>query len=449
MTEQKKRLEKLSGVKGMNDILPQDAALWDFFESTVKSMLRAYGYQNIRTPIVEHTQLFTRGIGEVTDIVEKEMYSFTDALNGEHLTMRPENTAAVVRASIEHNLLYDGPKRLWYIGPMFRHERPQRGRYRQFHQVGVEALGFAGPDTDAEIIMMCQRLWDDLGLTGIRLELNSLGQAEERAAHRKELIAYLEQHIDILDEEAKRRLHTNPLRVLDTKNPAMQEMAQNAPKLVDFLGEESRKHFEGVQRLLKANNIPFTINPRLVRGLDYYNLTVFEWVTDKLGAQGTVAGGGRYDPLIEQLGGKPTAACGWAMGVERILELLKEEQLVPEAEGTDVYVVHQGEAAAEKAFIVAERLRDMGLDVILHCSPDGASASFKSQMKKADASGAAFAVVLGDNELAQGTIGVKPLRRTSNETDDGQKNEQVNVPAEDLTDYLINAMVASADDEGA
>jgi histidyl-tRNA synthetase len=449
MTEQKKRLEKLSGVKGMNDILPQDAGLWDFFESTVKSMLRAYGYQNIRTPIIEHTQLFTRGIGEVTDIVEKEMYSFTDALNGEHLTMRPENTAAVVRASIEHNLLYDGPKRLWYVGPMFRHERPQRGRYRQFHQVGVEALGFAGPDTDAEIIMMCQRLWDDLGLTGIRLELNSLGQADERAAHRKQLIAYLEQHVDILDDEAKRRMHTNPLRVLDTKNPAMQEMAANAPKLVDFLGDESRKHFEGVQRLLKANNIPFTINPRLVRGLDYYNLTVFEWVTDKLGAQGTVAGGGRYDPLIEQLGGKPTAACGWAMGVERILELLKEEQLVPEDEGIDVYVVHQGEAAAQQAFIVAERLRDTGLDVILHCSPDGASASFKSQMKKADASGAAFAIVLGEDELAQGMIGVKALRRSAGETADGQKNEQVNVPAEDLTEYLINAMVASADDEDA
>ncbi|KMZ13121.1 Histidyl-tRNA synthetase [Candidatus Burkholderia humilis] len=449
MTEQKKRLEKLSGVKGMNDILPQDAALWDFFETTVKSMLRAYGYQNIRTPIVEHTQLFTRGIGEVTDIVEKEMYSFTDALNGEHLTMRPENTAAVVRATIEHNLLYDGPKRLWYVGPMFRHERPQRGRYRQFHQVGVEALGFAGPDTDAEIIMMCQRLWDDLGLTGIRLELNSLGQAEERAAHRKELIAYLEKHADSLDEEAKRRLYTNPLRVLDTKNPAMQDIAQNAPKLVDFLGEESRKHFDGVQRLFKANNIPFTVNPRLVRGLDYYNLTVFEWVTDKLGAQGTVAGGGRYDPLIEQLGGKPTAACGWAMGVERILELLKEEKLVPDDEGTDVYVVHQGEAAAEQAFIVAERLRDTGLDVILHCSPDGASSSFKSQMKKADASGAAFAVVLGENELAQGMIGVKPLRRSAGEPSDASKNEQVNVPAEDLTEYLINAMVASADDDAA
>jgi histidyl-tRNA synthetase len=443
MTEQKKKLEKLSGVKGMNDILPQEAGLWEFFETTVKSMLRSYGYQNIRTPIVEHTQLFTRGIGEVTDIVEKEMYSFTDALNGENLTMRPENTAAVVRASIEHNMLYDGPKRLWYVGPMFRHERPQRGRYRQFHQVGVEALGFAGPDADAEIIMMCQRLWDDLGLTGIRLEINSLGLAEERAAHRVELIAYLEKHMDVLDEEAKRRLYTNPLRVLDTKNPAMQEVAQNAPKLIDFLGEASRAHFEGLQRILKSNNLPFKINPRLVRGLDYYNLTVFEWVTDKLGAQGTVAAGGRYDPLIEQLGGKPTAACGWAMGVERILELLKEENLVPEDEGCDVYVVHQGDTAREQAFIIAERLRDTGLDVILHCSADGQTASFKSQMKRADASGAAFAVILGEDEIASGTVGVKPLR---NAGQDGGKSEQHNVPAEDLTEFLINAMVASAED---
>ncbi|MGF6778785.1 histidine--tRNA ligase [Paraburkholderia sp. GAS334] len=443
MTEQKKKLEKLSGVKGMNDILPQEAGLWEFFESTVKSMLRSYGYQNIRTPIVEHTQLFTRGIGEVTDIVEKEMYSFTDALNGENLTMRPENTAAVVRASIEHNMLYDGPKRLWYIGPMFRHERPQRGRYRQFHQVGVEALGFAGPDTDAEIIMMCQRLWDDLGLMGIKLEINSLGLAEERAAHRVELIAYLEKHMDVLDEDAKRRLYTNPLRVLDTKNPALQEVAQNAPKLIDFLGEESLAHFEGLQRILKANNIPFKINPRLVRGLDYYNLTVFEWVTDKLGAQGTVAAGGRYDPLIEQLGGKPTAACGWAMGIERILELLKEDKLVPEDEGCDVYLVHQGDAAREQAFIIGERLRDTGLDVILHCSPDGQSASFKSQMKRADASGAAFAVILGEDEIANGTVGVKPLRHVGAE---GGKSEQQNVPAEDLTEFLINAMVASADD---
>jgi histidyl-tRNA synthetase len=443
MTESKKKLEKLSGVKGMNDILPQDAGLWEFFESTVKSMLRSYGYQNIRTPIVEHTQLFTRGIGEVTDIVEKEMYSFTDALNGENLTLRPENTAAVVRASIEHNMLYDGPKRLWYVGPMFRHERPQRGRYRQFHQVGVEALGFAGPDADAEIILMCQRLWDDLGLTGIKLEINSLGLSEERAAHRVELIAYLEQHMDVLDEDAKRRLYTNPLRVLDTKNPALQEIAQNAPKLIDFLGEASLAHFEGLQRILKANNIPFRINPRLVRGLDYYNLTVFEWITDKLGAQGTVAAGGRYDPLIEQLGGKPTAACGWAMGVERILELLKEDKLVPEEEGCDVYVVHQGEAARDQAFIIAERLRDTGLDVILHCSPDGQTASFKSQMKRADSSGAAFAVVLGEDEIANGTVGVKPLRNVGPE---GGKSEQQNVPAEDLTEFLINAMVASAED---
>ena len=443
MTEQKKKLEKLSGVKGMNDILPQDAGLWEFFESTVKSMLRSYGYQNIRTPILEHTQLFTRGIGEVTDIVEKEMYSFTDALNGENLTMRPENTAAVVRVTIEHNLLYDGPKRLWYVGPMFRHERPQRGRYRQFHQVGVEALGFVGPDTDAEIILMCQRLWDDLGLSGIRLEINSLGLAHERAAHRVELIAYLEKHMDVLDEDAKRRLYTNPLRVLDTKNPALQEIAQNAPKLIDFLGDESRAHFDGLQRILKSNNIPFKINPRLVRGLDYYNLTVFEWITDKLGAQGTVAAGGRYDPLIEQLGGKPTAACGWAMGVERILELLKEENLVPEAEGCDVYVVHQGDAAREQAFIVAERLRDTGLDVILHCSPDGQTASFKSQMKRADASGAAFAVILGEDEIANGTVGVKPLRGMD---ESGGKSEQHNVPAEDLTEFLINAMVATAED---
>ncbi|KAF1014338.1 MAG: histidine--tRNA ligase [Burkholderia sp.] len=443
MTKTKRKLEKLTGVKGMNDILPQDVGLWEFFESTVKSLLRAYGYQNIRTPIVEHTQLFTRGIGEETDIVEKEMYSFTDALNGENLTLRPENTAAVVRAAIEHSLLYDGPKRLWYVGPMFRHERPQCGRYRQFHQVGVEALGFAGPDADAEIIMMCQRLLDNLGLTSIKLEINSLGLVEERAAHRVELIKYLEEHVEVLDEDAKRRLYPNPLRVLDTKNPALQEIVQNAPKLIDFLGESSRTHFDGLQRLLKANNVPFMINPRLVRGLDYYNLTVVEWVTDKLGAQGTVAAGGRYDPLIEQLGGKPTAACGWAMGVERILELLKEEHLVSEQDGVDVYLVHQGEAAREQAFIIGERLRDTGLDVIFHCSTDGTRASFKSQMKRADASGAAYAVILGEDEVANGTVGVKALRGA-----EGEKNAQQTVAVENLTEFLINAMVASAEDDG-
>jgi histidyl-tRNA synthetase len=443
MSEQKRKIEKLTGVKGMNDLLPQDAPLWEFFENTVKSMLRSYGYQNIRTPIVEHTQLFTRGIGEVTDIVEKEMYTFVDSLNGDSLTLRPENTAAVVRASIEHNLLYDGPKRLCYIGPMFRHERPQRGRYRQFHQVGVEALGFAGPDADVEIILMLQRLWDDLGLIGVRLELNSLGQSDERAAHRAELIAYLEQHAHLLDEDAKRRLYTNPLRVLDTKNPALQELVSNAPKLIEFLGDASRAHFDGVQRLLKANNIPFTINPRLVRGLDYYNLTVFEWITDKLGAQGTVAGGGRYDPLIEQLGGKPTPACGWALGVERVLELIREDGLAPEPEGCDVYVAHQGDAAREQALVIAERLRDTGLDVLFHCSADGASASFKSQMKRADASGAAFAVILGEDEVARGEVSVKPLRGGVTDGD----TAQTRVPAENLTDFLIDAMVASAQDD--
>jgi histidyl-tRNA synthetase len=443
MTEQSQRTEKLTGVKGMNDLMPADAHLWNFFEDTVKSMLRAYGYQTIRTPIVEHTQLFTRGIGEVTDIVEKEMYSFVDALNGEQLTLRPENTAAVVRAAIEHNLLYDGPKRLCYMGPMFRHERPQRGRYRQFHQVGVEALGFAGPDADAEIIMMCQRLWDDLGLMGIRLELNSLGQAEERAAHRSELVRYLETHQDRLDEDARRRLHTNPLRVLDTKNPAMQEIAANAPRLIDFLGEASLAHFEGVKALLKVNNVPFTVNPRLVRGLDYYNLTVFEWVTDRLGSQGTVAGGGRYDPLVERLGGKPSPACGWAIGVERILELMRDEDLAPEVEACDIYVVHQGEAARTAAFIAAERLRDAGFDVIFHCSANGKPARFKAQMKRADASGATYAVIIGEDELARGMANVKSLRGGEGDA------QQHSVALDALADHLIDAMVAGSGEQRA
>ena len=446
MSEEKTKAAKaLQGVKGMNDMLPADAPLWEMFENAARSMLRAYGYQQIRTPIVEHTQLFVRGIGEVTDIVEKEMYSFTDALNGENLTLRPEGTAAAVRATIEHNLLYDGPKRLWYTGPMFRHERPQRGRYRQFHQLGAEALGFAGPDVDAEIILMCQRLWDDLGLVNVRLELNSLGQAHERAAHREELIKYLEGFQDILDEDGKRRLYTNPLRVLDTKNPALQEMAANAPKLIDFLGEESLAHFEGVQRLLKANNIPFKINPRLVRGLDYYNLTVFEWITDKLGAQGTIAGGGRYDPLIQQMGGKPAPACGWAMGIERIIELMREEKLAPEAPGCDVYLVHQGEAAGQQAIIVAERLRDAGLDVVVHATPDGKSGSFKSQMKRADASGASFAVIIGEDEVAAGVMQVKQLRGGSA----GDGGPQASVAAEAVVDHIIDAMVNATESDAA
>lgn len=336
-------MQKINAIRGMNDLLPKDAAAWSYLERTLADLTRAYGYEQIRTPIVEATALFQRGIGEVTDIVEKEMYSFEDRLNGEQLTLRPEGTAAVVRATIEHNLIYDGPKRLWYTGPMFRHERPQRGRYRQFHQFGIEALGFAGPDIDAEIILMGQRLWDELGLQGVRLELNSLGEAAERAAHRQALVEYFTQHHAQLDEDSQRRLQTNPLRILDSKNPSMQALIEGAPKLLEFLGSESLAHFEAVQTFLKANNIPFKINPRLVRGLDYYNLTVFEWTTEALGAQGTIAGGGRYDPLMERMGGKSAPACGWAMGMERVLDLMAISKSVPESDPVcDVYVLHQG-----------------------------------------------------------------------------------------------------------
>jgi len=438
MSENKK-IEKIVGVKGMNDILPADAPLWELFENTVHSVLKSYGFQQIRTPIVEPTALFSRGLGEVTDIVEKEMYSFTDSMNGDNLTLRPESTASVVRAALEHNLTYDGPKRLWYAGPMFRHERPQRGRYRQFHQVGAEALGFTGPDIDAELIMMCQRLWDDLGLEDIRLELNSIGDAEERSKHRADLIAYFEQHKELLDADAQRRLHSNPLRILDTKNPTMQDMVNAAPKLLDYLGEESRAHFEGVQKILNHSNIPFTINPRLVRGMDYYNRTVFEWVTDQLGSQGTVCGGGRYDPLIEMFGGKPTPACGFAMGVERLLELMKAsgEQYAPNQ--CDVYMVHQGDDAQLQSFVLAERLRGAGLDVVLHCASASAGGSFKSQMKKADASGAAFAVILGEDEVKNATATVKTLRAA-----EGESN-QVTIPFDGVTDYVVEQIVGDHD----
>ena len=434
-----KKSEKILGVKGMNDILPEDAPLWELFENTVQSVLRSYGYQQIRTPIVEPTPLFARGLGTVTDIVEKEMYSFTDSMNGDELTLRPECTAGVVRSVLEHNLTYDGPKRLWYEGPMFRHERPQRGRYRQFHQVGAEAVGFTGPDIDAELIMLCQRLWDDLGLSGIRLEINSIGDAQERHAHRVDLIAYFEQHKDQLDADAQRRLHSNPLRILDTKNPTMQEMVNNAPQLIEYLGEESRAHFEGVQRLLRHNNIPFTINPRLVRGMDYYNRTVFEWITDQLGSQGTVCGGGRYDPLVEIFGGKPTPAVGFAMGVERLLELMKATSGEISRSQCDVYLVHQGEAAQLQAFTLGERLRDAGLDVVLHCASSSGAGSFKSQMKRADASGAAYAIILGEDEIANGTATVKYLR------DADASDNQRSVALEAVADHLIDHMTADGD----
>ena len=398
---------KLSAVKGMNDLLPPQSASWEWFEAQVRALMQGYGYRNIRTPIVEPTALFVRSIGEVTDIVEKEMYSFTDALNGEQLTLRPESTAAVVRAAVEHNLLYDGGKRLWYSGPMFRHERPQRGRYRQFHQVGAEALGFAGPDVDAELILMARRLWQMLGLADVRLELNCLGQPDERLRHRQKLVAYFEAHQDQLDEDSRRRLHSNPLRILDTKNPQMQALVNAAPRLIDELGEASLQHFEGVQALLRAAGQGFTINPRLVRGLDYYNLTVFEWVTDRLGAQGTVCAGGRYDGLIEQIGGRPAPACGWALGVERVLDLLEQGGMAVPAPRLDAYIVLAHAPALALAMQTAEDLRSAGLNVVLHAG----AGSMKSQMKKADASGARYALIFGEDEYAAGELTFKALRQ--------------------------------------
>ncbi|HQT01060.1 MAG: histidine--tRNA ligase [Hydrogenophilales bacterium 16-64-46] len=395
----------IQSVRGMNDGLPDTVETWQAFESIVRDWLRRYGYRELRTPILEHTGLFKRAIGEVTDIVEKEMYTFVDELNGETLTLRPEGTASAVRAAIQHNLLYDGGKRLWYTGPMFRHERPQKGRYRQFHQVGVEALGFGGPDVDAELIVMCADLWRALGIAPT-LQLNTLGDAEARQRHRAKLIAHYEQHLDLLDEDGRRRLHSNPLRILDSKNPAMASINDAAPRLMDELGDESRVHFEGVQALLTANGVSFEINPRLVRGLDYYNRTVFEWVTDQLGAQGTVCAGGRYDGLVEQLGGKPAPAAGFAMGIERLLALMETAGAVPEAAGPDVYIVHAGEQAAAHAWRVAAAMRAAGLAVVMHAG----GGSFKSQMKKADTSRARYAVIIGDDEAVSGDVTLKSLR---------------------------------------
>jgi len=402
--------EKITAVKGMNDLLPTDSGRWEALEETVRHLMRRHAYRNIRTPIVEPTALFVRGLGEVTDIVEKEMYSFEDRLNGEQLTLRPEATAGVVRAVVEHNLLYDGGKRLYYMGPMFRHERPQRGRYRQFHQIGAEALGFAGAEVDAELILLAVSLWQSLGLKDVRLELNSLGQPPERAQHRAALIAYFEQHADQLDEDAKRRLHSNPLRILDTKNPAMQALVEAAPKLIDFLGDASLKHFETVRQILDANGVGYRINPRLVRGMDYYNLTVFEFITEHLGSQGTICGGGRYDYLIEQVGGKPAPAVGWALGVERVLELLKEQQVALAAPSLDAYAIVPDAAALPQVFQTLHALRASGVAVQMHAGTGEGMGSMKSQFKKADASGASFALIFGEEELARGEVTVKALR---------------------------------------
>lgn len=415
MTEQKK-VQPLQAVKGMNDILPPESARWEWLEGKMRSVLQRYGYQNVRTPIVEPTALFVRGIGEVTDIVEKEMYAFEDRADkhgqAEHLALRPEMTAGVVRAMIEHSFLRDSGRRLYYFGPMFRREKPQKGRYRQFHQMGVEALGFNGPDVDAEVILLGSRLLRELGLKDgehVRLELNCLGAPEERRAHREALVAHLEAHKDLLDEDSQRRMYSNPLRVLDTKNPALQDMANAAPKLLDFLGEASLAHFNGVRAILDAAGIAYTINPRLVRGLDYYNLTVFEWVTDKLGSQGTVCGGGRYDGLIEQLGGKPTPAVGFGMGMERMLLLLEEVGVAPAAPVPDAYAVVPSAQGLPKVMVALEALRAAGVSVVLHPG----QSSMKSQFKKADASGAAHALVFGEDELARGEVAIKPLRDAS------------------------------------
>ncbi len=405
-------MSQIRAVRGMNDILPAQTPLWREFEAKVEAWLERHGYRNIRMPLVEPTQLFRRAIGEATDIVEKEMYSWRDELNDEEVTLRPEGTASCVRAAIEHSLVYDGPKRIWYSGPMYRHERPQKGRYRQFHQYGVEALGFAGPDIDAEHIAMCAALWRELGLAGIRLELNTIGSPEERARYRADLVRHLEKHQGRLDADAQRRLHTNPLRTLDSKNPMVQEVVASAPSLMEYLGDASLAHFDGLKRLLAAAGVEYRINPKLVRGLDYYNLTVFEWVSDRLGAQGTVCGGGRYDGLFAQLGGKPAPATGFAMGNERLIALLAEGGRVAPAPVPDAYLLWQGEGALEGAFRVAQDLRERGLQVILHAG----GGSLKSQMRKADASGARFALIVGEDELRAGEVSVKALRSDAAQT---------------------------------
>ena len=424
--------EPIRALRGMNDILPDEAERWEALEEILRDWLRSYGYRNVRTPVLEHTALFRRAIGEATDIVEKEMYSFTDELNQESLTLRPEATASVARAAAEHSLLYGGAQRLYYIGPMYRHERPQKGRYRQFHQVGAEALGFPGPDIDAELLLMCARLWDDLNLAGVRLQINCLGSAAERAAYRKSLVFYLESRETDLDDDSRRRLRTNPLRVLDSKNPEMQALIAGAPRMLDALGEDSLKHFEGVQLILKDAGRPYEINPRLVRGLDYYNLTVFEWVSGDLGAQGTVCAGGRYDGLLEQVGGKAAPACGFAMGIERLLTLLADSG---ERASPDVYLVNQGERAERFAFRVAEALREAGFSVVQHCG----SGSFKSQMKKADASGAAVAVIVGDEEARAGEASVKALR---------EEREQFRATLEGLPNAVADLLFGEGDDKG-
>jgi len=418
----------IKAIRGMHDLLPERIGLWQQLEDSARHVLDAYGYEEIRTPLVEVTDLFKRSIGEVTDIVEKEMYSFQDR-NGDSLSLRPEGTASCVRAAIEHGLL-DRPRRLWYRGPMFRHERPQKGRYRQFHQIGVEVFGLEGPDIDQEAVLLTRRLWQTLGLNGLRLEINTLGEDGERAAYRKALVAYLEANAGALDEDSLRRMTKNPLRVLDSKNPDMQEVIAGAPNIVDSLGEASRNHFEQFCAGLDEASVAYRINPRLVRGLDYYNRTVFEWITDDLGAQGTVCAGGRYDALVAQLGGRQTPAVGFAMGLERLVAILETSQ--PSAlPRLDAYLVAVGKQAQRAALSLAERLRDAAPSLRLLCHCGGGS--FKSQFKKADRSGARYALVLGENELERGVAGIKPLR---------ENEAQREIAFEDLAAFLQDSPAA-------
>lgn len=408
-------MKSIQAIRGMNDCLPSQSPLWQYVEQAIRDTVSSFGYSEIRTPIVESTDLFKRSIGEVTDIVEKEMYSFEDR-NGDSLTLRPEGTASAVRAGIEHGLLYNQEQRLWYMGPMFRHERPQKGRYRQFHQFGVEAYGLAGPDIDAEVILLSATLWEKLGIKEhVTLELNSLGSNEARANYRDVLIAFLEKHIEVLDEDAKRRMYSNPLRVLDTKNPDIQAVLKDAPRLHDYLDDDSKAHFDGLKALLDEVGIPYRINERLVRGLDYYNRTVFEWVTDSLGAQGTVCAGGRYDGLVEQLGGKATQGVGFGLGLERLVllvEALEKTQNVKPA--VDAYLCPMGEAAERQAFVLAAKLRGQLPELRLMCHCGGGN--FKKQLKRADKSGARWALILGDNELAEGQVTVKDLKEGSQQS---------------------------------
>lgn len=417
--------KKIQSIRGMHDVLPEVSPHWQYLEATISKLLAGYGYSEIRMPIVEKTELFSRSIGEVTDIVEKEMYTFEDR-NGDSLTLRPEGTAGCVRAAIENGLIHNQQQRLWYMGPMFRHERPQKGRYRQFHQIGVETFGIPGPDIDVELIAMTARLWDQLGLKDVRLEINSLGSLSARHAYREILVAYFRDNYDVLDEEARNRLETNPLRILDTKNPTMADLVKHAPSLLDHLDPECAAHFESVQARLEALGIPFVVNPRLVRGLDYYSRSVFEWITESLGAQGTICAGGRYDGLIEQLGGRAGYAAGFAMGMERLLALLEEEGNLPQQPRAHVYMVTFGEEAEKAGLVLSEKLRSQlpELRLINNCGGGG----FKAQMKRADKSMADYALILGDDEIASQSVGLKPLRE--------EGAEQLSLNYEELTERL-------------